>query len=74
MSMENVYGRIKYNNVTSQDIPKCYITKSGQEPKLLDKQQYTYASGRPLYFHEIGSKTARRCAAPQPVFTRYKLR
>jgi hypothetical protein len=24
-------------------------------------------------FHEIGSKTARSCVAPQPVFTCYKL-
>jgi hypothetical protein len=24
-------------------------------------------------FHEIGSKTVRRCTAPQPVLTRYKL-
>jgi hypothetical protein len=34
---------------------------------------YTYASVRPLYCHEIGSPTARRCVAPQPVLTRYKL-
>ena len=27
----------------------------------------------PPYFHAIGSKTVRRRAAPQPVFTRYKL-
>ena len=26
------------------------------------------------YFRAIGSKTARRCATPQPVLTRYKLR
>ena len=33
----------------------------------------TYASVRRSFFHEIGSQTAWRCTAPQPVFTRYKL-
>ena len=32
-----------------------------------------YASLKLPSFHEIGSQTASRCAAPQPVFTRYKL-
>jgi hypothetical protein len=32
-----------------------------------------YASLTLPSFHEIGSQTASRCAAPQPVFTRYKL-
>jgi hypothetical protein len=34
---------------------------------------YAYASMPPPCFHAIGSKTARRGAAPQPGLTRYKL-
>ena len=33
----------------------------------------TYASVWRSSFHAIGSQTARRCPAPQPVLTRYKL-
>jgi hypothetical protein len=34
-----VWRCIKYNHAGCQDIPECYITKRGCEPKLLDKQQ-----------------------------------
>ena len=64
----------KITNVTLERRLVDLDPRSHSSPLVeVDVYVDTYASMRPPYFHEIGPKTARRCAAPQPVFTHYKL-
>jgi hypothetical protein len=39
----------------------------------VDLSEEAYTAMRLSSWHEVGSKTVRRCIAPQPVLTRYKL-
>src|SRR5215468_9142870 len=40
----------------------------------VDLSEEAYTAMRLSSWHEVGSKTVRRCIAPQPVLTHYKLR